>query len=190
MSLNEALSFHGEFMNRRQFFKSSLVIGGSLVGVGTSTVLLTEGVKRVDLKISTALKRLELLSNKNLVQTGEWDIYEIFMHCAQSVEYSMSQFPEHHSNFFKKTVGTLAFSIFESKGKMIHGLSEPIPGSPLVKTSLDTKAAMNHLKKSLLDFENYTGKLAPHFAYGELTKNEYEIAHVMHLYNHLEEIQS
>ena len=177
-------------MNRRQFFKSSLVIGGSLVGVGTGAILLTEDVNRLDLKISTALKRLELLANKNLVPTGEWDIYKIFMHCAQSVEYSMSKFPEHKSYFFKKTAGTLAFSIFESKGKMIHGLSEPIPGSPLIKSSLDTKAALNHLKKSLIDFENYQGKLAPHFAYGELTKNEYEIAHVMHLYNHFEEIQS
>jgi hypothetical protein len=177
-------------MNRRLFIKSSLVIAGSIGVVGTGAILLTEGTNRLDLNISTALKRLALLSNENLVQTGEWDIYKIFMHCAQSVEYSMSKFPEHKSNLFKSTVGTLAFSIFESKGKMIHGLSEPIPGSPLIKSSLDTKAAMNHLKKSLIDFENYEGKLAPHFAYGELTKNEYEIAHVMHLYNHLEEIQS
>ncbi len=177
-------------MNRRQFFKSSLVIGSSLVGVGTGAILLTEGANSSDLKISTALKRLELLSNKNLIQTGEWDIYKIFMHCAQSVEYSMSQFPEHKSNFFKNTVGRLAFSIFESQGKMIHRLSEPIPGSPLIKSSLDTKFAMNYLRKSLIDFENFKGKLAPHFAYGELTNNQYEIAHVMHLYNHLEEIQS
>jgi len=160
-----------------------------LIGIGTGAVLLTESANRLDLKISAALKRLELLSNKNLIQTGEWDIYKIFMHCAQSVEFSMSQFPEHKSNFFKNTVGTLAFSIFESKGKMIHGLSEPIPGSPLIKSSLDTKTALNHLKKSLIEFENFQGKLAPHFAYGKLTKNKYEIAHVMHLYNHLEEIQ-
>ena len=100
-------------MNRRQFFKRSLVIGGSLVGVGAGAALLIEGANRLDLKIATALKRLELLSNKNLVQTGEWDIYKIFMHCAQSVEYSMSKFPEHKSNFFKNTIGTLVFSIFE-----------------------------------------------------------------------------
>ncbi|MEW6982508.1 DUF1569 domain-containing protein [Colwelliaceae bacterium 6471] len=177
-------------MNRRQFFKRSLVIGGSLVGVGTGAIWLTEDVNRLDLKISTALKRLELLANKNLVQTGEWDIYKIFMHCAQSIEYSMSKFPEHKSDFFKNTVGKLAFSIFESKGRMVHGLSEAIPGSPLIESSLDTKLALNHLKQSLIEFENYQGKLAPHFAYGELTKNEYEMAHVMHLYNHLEEIQS
>jgi len=176
-------------MNRRQFFKSSVVIGGSIVGVGTSGILITENVNRLDLKISTALKRLELITRKNLVPTGEWDIHKIFMHCAQSIEYSMTKFPVHKSDFFKNTVGSLAFSIFEYKGKMIHGLSEPIPGSPLIKSNLDTQAALNHLKKSLIEFENYQGKLASHFAYGELTKNQYEIAHVMHLYNHLEEIQ-
>jgi len=177
-------------MNRRQFFKGSLVVGGSLIGVGTGAIMSVEGANRLDLKITTALKRLELLSDKNLVHTGEWDIYKIFMHCAQSIEYSMFKFPEHKSNFFKNTIGILAFSIFESKGKMIHGLSEPIPGSPSIKSSLNTRKALNHLKKALINFENYKGKLAPHFAYGELTKSEYEIAHVMHLYNHLEEIKS
>jgi len=177
-------------MNRRQFFKGSLIVGGSIVGVGTGVIALIKVTNGLDLKIAAALKRLELLSDKKLVHTGKWDIYKIFMHCAQSVEYSMLKFPEHKSSFFKNTVGTLAFSIFKSKGKMIHGLSEPIPGSPSIKSNLDTKEALNHLKKALIDFENYKGKLAPHFAYGELTKSEYEIAHVMHLYNHLEEIKS
>ncbi len=177
-------------MNRRQFFKSTLVIGSSLIGVGTGTVILTDSTNRLELTVSAALKRLALLSNKNLIHSGEWDIYKILMHCAQSIEFSMSQFPVHKSNFFKKSLGTLAFSIFESQGKMIHGLSEPIPGSPIIKPSLDNTAALNHLKKSLVDFKNFKGKLAPHFAYGELTKNEYEVAHIMHLYNHLEEIQS
>ena len=175
-------------MNRRQFFKSTIIIGGSLVAVGTGTVLLNEAGNRSDLKISTALTKLEQLSNKKLVHTGEWDINKIFMHCAQSIEYSMSKFPEHKSNLFKNTIGTLAFSVFESRGKMTHGLSEPIPGSPLLKSNLDATASMNYLKNSLIDFEHYKGKLAPHFAYGVLTKQEYEIAHVMHLYNHLEEI--
>lgn len=30
--------------------------------------------------------------------------------------------------------------------------------------------------------------LAPHFAYGPLTKQQYEMAHVMHFNNHLKEI--
>ena len=102
----------------------------------------------------------------------------------------MSQFPEHKSSFFKSTVGKLAFSIFSSKGKMTHGLNEPIPSAPILTKSLDSIIALNRLKKSLIEFDSYQGILAPHFAYGELTKDEYEKAHLMHLYNHLQEIKS
>ena len=176
-------------MKRRQFIKTSIIIGGSITCSGGAYLLIDE-TNKYDIKISAALNKLELLSDKNLVQTGTWELYEIFTHCAQSVEYSMFGFPEHKSSFFKNTIGKLAFSLFSSKGKMTHGLSEPIPGSPSIDTTLNTTEALNHLKKSLIDFDNYNGELAPHFAYGELTKSDYEIAHVMHLYNHLQEIKS
>lgn len=177
-------------MKRRQFIKTSIAVSGTLVGVSGGAFLLVDETNKDNLKISSALKTLEILSNQNLVRTGEWELYEIFTHCAQSVEYSMSAFPEHKSSFFKSTIGKLAFSLFSSKGKMTHGLNEPIPGSPAIEPTIDTITALNHLKKSLIDFDNYKGKLAPHFAYGELTKSEYELAHVMHLYNHLQEVHS
>jgi hypothetical protein len=102
----------------------------------------------------------------------------------------MSSFPEHKSQLFKNTVGKLAFSLFSSKGKMTHNLSEAIPGSPPINSMLDAKEALNHLKNVLIEFDHYKGELSPHFAYGELTKSEYEIAHVMHLYNHLKEVKT
>ena len=73
---------------------------------------------------------------------------------------------------------------------MTHDLSDPIPGAPSLTSSMDVAIALNRLKKSLIDFDNYLGPIAPHFAYGELTKKEFELAHVMHLYNHLQEINS
>jgi hypothetical protein len=177
-------------MKRRQFIKTSIALGGTIVGVSGGAFLLIDETNKDDLKIASALKKLEILSSQNIVRIGKWELYEIFTHCAQSVEYSMSRFPEHKSSVFKSTVGKLAFSVFSSKGKMTHGLSEPIPGSPLIDSTIETTAALNHLIKSLIDFDNFKGELAPHFAYGELTKSEYEIAHVMHLYNHLQEVKS
>ena len=64
---------------------------------------------------------------------GEWEPAQIFTHCAQSVEYSISEFPVHKSNIFKISVGKLAFS---SKGRMTHGLSEPIPSAPKLTQKL------------------------------------------------------
>jgi hypothetical protein len=177
-------------MKRRQFIKASLASGVVIIGAGAGTFLLVEEVSQDYLTIDFALKKLDELSNENLLSLGEWDPYQIFTHCAQSVEFSMSQFPEHKSSFFKNTVGTLAFSIFSSKGRMSHGLNEPIPSAPKLTKNLDSMIAINRLKKSLIEFNHYQGTLAPHFAYGELTKDEYEKAHLMHLYNHLQQIKS
>ncbi len=177
-------------MKRRQFIKASLASGVVIIGAGAGTFLLVEEVSQDNLTIDFALKKLDELSNEKLLSLGEWDPYQIFTHCAQSVEFSMSQFPEHKSSFFKNTVGTLAFSIFSSKGRMIHGLNEPIPSAPKLTKNLDAMIAINRLKKSLIEFYHYQGTFAPHFAYGELTKDEYEKAHLMHLYNHLQQIKS
>jgi hypothetical protein len=177
-------------MKRRQFIKSSLASGVVIIGAGAGTFLLVEEVSQDNLTIDFALKKLDELSNEKLLSLGEWDPYQIFTHCAQSVEFSMSQFPEHKSSFFKNTIGTLAFSIFSSKGMMTHGLNEPIPSAPKLTKNLDSMIAINRLKKSLIEFNHYQGTLAPHFAYGELTKDEYEKAHLMHLYNHLQQIKS
>ena len=71
---------------------------------------------------------------------------------------------------------------------MTHDLSEPIPGAPAIASEKDIKVALARLEKSLLVFKQYEGELSVHFAYGELSKEEYEKAHVMHLYNHLQEV--
>jgi hypothetical protein len=55
-------------------------------------------------------------------------------------------------------------------------------------THQDTQAALDRLMYALGHFEQFDGPLAPHFAYGALSKTEYEIAHVLHLNNHLLEI--
>lgn len=102
----------------------------------------------------------------------------------------MLGFPEHKSEFFKSTVGQLAFSIFLSKGQMKHSLSEPIPEAPLIAPSTHVELALQRLMNALTEFKRYKGPLAPHFAYGALSKKEYEIAHVIHLNNHLQEVSS
>jgi hypothetical protein len=51
-------------------------------------------------------------------------------------------------------------------------------------------AALMRLENAFLVFKQYQGKLSPHFAYGELSKQEYEAAHVMHFHNHLSELRS
>lgn len=106
-------------------------------------------------------------------------------HCAQSIEFSISGFPEPKSALFQKTVGAAAFSVFSWRGKMSHNLAEPIPGAPVLASNTPAAAAVERLQKAILAFAQWTGDLKPHFAYGELTKSEYEQAHAMHLAQHL-----
>ena len=174
-------------MKRRQFGKTAILGAAGLIGGGA--VWLGMDRAHEELTITSALAKLEVLSNKPLSNSGEWNPYQIFMHCAQSVEYSLTGFPEHKSALFKNTAGQLAFSVFSARGEMSHGLSEPIAGAPLFTAEQDVDSAINRLKQSLMDFESYQGDLAPHFVYGELSRQDYEIAHVIHLNNHLFEIQ-
>nr|WP_259365464.1 DUF1569 domain-containing protein [Colwellia sp. BRX10-3] len=102
-------------MKRRQFVKASLASGAGIIGIGAGTFLLIEESSKESLTVDFALKKLDELSNENLLNLGEWNPYQIFTHCAQSIEFSMSQFPEHKSTFFKNTVGKLAFQFFHLK---------------------------------------------------------------------------
>lgn len=161
------------------------VAGGVVVGSGT-WLSIEQG--RDPLDIDVVLSTLDGLMNQNSVTTGEWNLYQLFTHCAQSVEYSMVGYPQHKPDLFKSTAGKAAFSLFISKRRMTHALNEPIPGAPALSVEGDVREAFERFKQSLIDFKAYEGALAPHFAYGALTKAQYEMAHVMHFNNHLQEI--
>ncbi|MDA0740036.1 MAG: DUF1569 domain-containing protein [Nitrospirae bacterium] len=157
-------------MKRRQFLKLSLV-GGVLAGFGGGCMGLLVGKNGdEELSIDFALKTLDKFSNTTIVHLGQWNPYQIFTHCAQSVEYSMFGYPEHDSDLFKNTVGTLVFSFFSAQGKMSHDLTAPVPGAPPIEIKEDSTSALVRLRKALMDFQAYQGKLEPHFSYSQLTK--------------------
>ncbi|MEM9265199.1 MAG: DUF1569 domain-containing protein [Cyanobacteria bacterium P01_F01_bin.13] len=141
------------------------------------------------LTVSSALEKIELLSHQSLSSTGAWQPYAILTHCAQSVECSMLGYPIQQHELYKATIGKLAFSIFSTIGYMKHPLDEPIPGAPELDANGRLEKVLERLKNAYINFEQYTGPLAPHFTYGELSKEDYTRAHVMHLNNHLEEIR-
>ena len=72
---------------------------------------------------------------------------------------------------------------------MTHSLSEAIPGAEPIESEGDVQLALQRFKTSLLTFQKFEDRLAPHFAYGMLSKQDYERAHVMHFYNHLQELR-
>ncbi|WP_338024883.1 DUF1569 domain-containing protein [Alteromonas antoniana] len=171
-------------MNRRHF----LITGGTglaLVGLGTLGWHFIPGNPR-ELTTDAALAALDNLADNVIGIEGEWNLPQVLVHCAQSIEYSLTGYPEHHSDAFKQTAGTVAFAAFSAKGRMHHGLNEAIPGAPEIEVTTRIEPAISRLASAFINFQQYAGELQEHFAYGALTKSEYEKAHVMHFYNHLE----
>ena len=113
-----------------------------------------------------------------------WTWEKTLHHCAQSIEYSMSGFPQMRSKLFQRTVGGAAFKAFAWQGRMTHNLREAIPGAPSLPVNTDVAEAVVRLEHAVQRFSHWTKSLRPHFAYGELNKAQYEQAHAMHLANH------
>lgn len=137
------------------------------------------------LTLDDALVEAEKLALAAVSQRGPvWTLAQTCIHCAQSIEYSLTGFPVSKSELFQRTAGAAAFSVFVWRGRMSHNLAEEIPGAPDLDPGIDLDAAMQRLRKSINSFARAETALKPHFAYGLLAKPEYEQAHAMHLANH------
>ena len=137
--------------------------------------------------IADALRAVEQLERHPLRGTGAWDVPHVLHHFAQSVEYSMRGFPALEPAWFRATLGPLAFAVFSWRGRMSHGLDQPIPGAPDIVQGQPLSGAVAHAVTALQTFERYTGPLMPHFAYGTLDKPAFTRAHLMHLDDHWRE---
>ncbi len=173
-------------MNRRQFITRALL--GSGIAAGAATLWLTTARDAPHQNVTALIKQLNTLDVTRMRAAGAWNLGQIFTHCTQSVLFSLHGFPQHKPDWFKHTAGSLAFSVFAARGAMHHDLSEPIPGAAPLPANAEPQAALRALIAALHTFDAHTGTLAPHFAFGALSKEEYAQAHVMHVYNHLEEI--
>jgi hypothetical protein len=171
--------------------RSALRRLGLVVGVGAlAAPVAVSVVHPAPLKaerfasIDAALQTLAQLRTEAPRMTGAWDLPQVLHHAAQSIEYSIGGFPAPKPAWFRATVGSYAFALFNASGQMTHTLHEPIPGAPDIVPGQPLAPAIAHAIAALQAFERHTGPLAPHFAYGALDKTDYERAHLMHLANH------
>ncbi len=133
---------------------------------------------------------LDLLFHDKVVEGNPWNLSQVAQHLAQSIEYSMQGFPALKGAWFRSSVGSAAFAVFNARGAMSHDLAEPIPGAPALDASQALKTSVQRLLDAMDAFAQFNGTLRPHFAYGELTKPQYERAHLMHLANHWTQFQA
>jgi Protein of unknown function (DUF1569) len=172
-------------MQRRSFLLHSAAIASS---VAVPAQLWAQEAGKVQ-SLAGALLWLDQLEAAPGVKTsGAWPLSAVLEHLSQSIEMSMDGFPQPKSALFQNTVGTAAFTVFKLRGKMSHSLAEPIPGAPVLTPSLAWRPAAARLRAAITRFNGNSAALKPHFAYGNLSKSDYAVAHSMHIANHQDEI--
>ena len=182
---------------RRTFLKSGtgLAALGVAAAAGAGYLLHQPGNDRqlVFGTLADAMREVDRLAGASasasvsaLSPATAWNWSQTLEHCAQSIEFSLQGFPAPKSALFQNTLGSAAFGVFALRGRMSHNLAEPIPGAPVLDAATaDAMVALVRLRKAVQDFAAHVGLLHPHFAYGALSKAQYEQAHAMHLANHL-----
>jgi hypothetical protein len=138
--------------------------------------------------VAAAMTAIEGLARGHK-HTGSWTLAQMLNHAAQSIDYSIDGFPEMKSALFRGAVGSVAFAVFQARGRMSHTLDEPIPGAPALDAQAPLEPAITRALAALRRFEAHSGALAPHFAYGALDKPQYTRAHLMHVANHWTQVQ-
>lgn len=121
--------------------------------------------------------------------TTTWTMRAVLEHLAQSIEMSLDGFPAPKSALFQATAGSAAFAFFKWRGRMSHGLTEPIPGAPQLAQLPDWQPGAARLRAAITRFQGHTGALQPHFAYGALSRADFALAHAFHVANHQDEIE-
>lgn len=175
-------------MNRRQF--SLWLMGSAGVLAASGTVWLNIPASNASLTIDETIETLRQLDVDHLQASGQWSAAQILRHLTQSVQYSLSGYPESKSAFFQHVVGKTAFSVFRQKRAMYHPLDEPIPGAPALSDLGSARAERDSLIETLRQFQAHDNTLAPHFAYGALSKDDYSLAHVLHIQQHLSQLSA
>jgi hypothetical protein len=112
-------------------------------------------------------------------------LYQVLVHCAQSIEYSLTGYPVMKPALLRATIGPLVLRLFLMRGAMRHNLAAPVPGAPALSEQGELAAAWERLAAAMERFLAHTGPLCAHFLYGSLSKAQYERVHAMHLADHL-----
>ena len=109
----------------------------------------------------------------------------VLAHCAQSIEYSLTGFPTQRGLLVRRVIGPWLLRKYLRQGFMTHDVNAPIPGAPEVPAELSFSDGSERLKTAIAQFRGHSGILAPHFAFGKVSREDYEKLHAMHLADHL-----
>ena len=174
--------------SRKSFLRLTMATA-AVATFGSLTACANPGRQLQLSTVNEVLQELALIevNEESVVMNQPWSLYKVVNHLAQSMEYSMTGYPELDPPA-QQAVAKLAFETFKAQGYMTHALDAPVPGAPEIPADGPTPEAYERLRNACSDFQNFTGALHPHFSYGELSYEDWELAHSFHCANHFSEI--
>lgn len=172
-------------MSRKSFLKLTAGVAVASTVAPTLTGCAASGRALTFSTIDEVLNELDLMEENldTLVMDQPYTLYKALTHMAQSMEYSMTGYPKLDSPL-AQSIKKIGFNIFKSQGYMSHDLGAPVPDAPEIPDEGPIEDAFLRLRNACSDFQNYTGALHPHFSYGTLSYEDWELAHSFHCANH------
>ncbi len=170
-------------MNRRQFLKTAAITPVAVI-LGNKFVATLRPFPLHEMQA-----RLKALQPQRLVSTGSWNVSQLLQHCSQSIRYSVQGYPKAHAVLRQNLVGKLQLNAYAAFGRLPNTEPVVIPGAPALEANVPNDVALQELLYELQQFITWQGALAPHFAYGSLTKAQYYAVHYLHLDQHLAQIR-
>ncbi|WP_052380331.1 DUF1569 domain-containing protein [Paenibacillus camerounensis] len=134
-------------------------------------------------------EELSKMSGQDIVPMKEWPVYEILAHCAQTIEYSMTGYPQMKPKAIRNTIGRVAIRKFLKQGYMKHSLTAHVPGAPKPELQGTAREGMDLLLRTIEAFQAFHGPLQPHLLFGELSKEQYDQYFAMHIADHFSGLQ-
>jgi hypothetical protein len=172
-------------MSRKTFLRLTLGTAAA-VSFAPLTGCSKPGRKLRFASIDDALAETALIeTNLATVQMQQpWSLYKVLEHMAQSMEYSMTGYPQMESGALMTAGRFVFFNVFKPQGYMSHDLGAPVPGAPDIADDGPLEEAFLRYRNACNDFQNFTGAVMPHFTYGELSYEDWVLAHAFHAADH------
>ncbi|MBE7413473.1 MAG: DUF1569 domain-containing protein [Leptospiraceae bacterium] len=87
-----------------------------------------------------AVSELKKLEKEKVSTTKLWSFFQILDHCADSIEFSMTEYPKVVPSFIRLTIGKFIFNKMMKDGYM--RTNAPNPSAPKVREEGDEKFAL------------------------------------------------
>jgi len=85
----------------------------------------------------------------------------------------------------RAVIGPRVLKKFLRQGFMTHDLHAPILGAPEISAATTPAEGVAGIRAAVTAFRAHPGPFAPHFAYGPVSKADYEVVQSMHIADHL-----